>query len=164
MDLLQTMRQLDIGEEDMPGALEALAIQTYEKFHKSGDISAIDIAIEAAQLRLTVILDTSSPRIGHLNNFGVFLESRYERTGDMADLEEAIRMQTGGQKDDTNQGGVAVNMRYHWVTVFDRDTVAANSKFHWLEAKMDLTTFDSLRAVLQRQNRTLPAISIFQRA
>jgi hypothetical protein len=89
MDLLQTLRQLGIGEEDMPGALSVLARQAYEKFQKTGDVSDIHIAVEAAQLGLTVIPDTSSYLAGHLNNLGVFLEGRYERTGEVADLEEA---------------------------------------------------------------------------
>ncbi|CAM1508780.1 Fc.00g056280.m01.CDS01 [Cosmosporella sp. VM-42] len=90
MDLQQTLRQLGINEEEMPGVLSALAIQAYERFRETGDISAINSAVEAAQLGLTVNPDTSSHLTGDLNNLGVFLESRYERTGEMADLEEAI--------------------------------------------------------------------------
>ncbi|RKK88953.1 hypothetical protein BFJ71_g12653 [Fusarium oxysporum] len=95
MDLLQTLRQLGIGEEDMPGVLSALAVQAYEKFQKTGDASDLHFAVEAAQLGLTVIPDTSShlnDLTGHLNNLGVFLESRYNRTGEIADLEEVIRI------------------------------------------------------------------------
>ncbi|CAM1503427.1 Fc.00g082030.m01.CDS01 [Cosmosporella sp. VM-42] len=92
MDLQQTLRQPGIDEEDMPGALSALAIQAYEEFQKTGDVSDIHFAVEVAQLGLTVNPDTSSHLTSHLNNLGVFLESRYERTGEMADLEEAIRI------------------------------------------------------------------------
>ncbi|RKK88945.1 hypothetical protein BFJ71_g12645 [Fusarium oxysporum] len=90
MDLQKTLRQLGIDEEGMPGALSTLAIQAYEKFQKTGDVSEIHFAVKAAQLGLTVIPDTSSHLTDHLNNLGVFLGCRYERTGEMADLEEAI--------------------------------------------------------------------------
>ncbi|KAH7191136.1 CHAT domain-containing protein [Fusarium oxysporum] len=98
MDLLRTLRQLGIDDENMSRALSALAIQAYEKFQKTADVSHIDLAVEAAHLGLTVIPDTSCHltedhpnRAAWLNNLGNKLERRYERTGEMADLEEAIR-------------------------------------------------------------------------
>ncbi|KAH6883559.1 CHAT domain-containing protein [Thelonectria olida] len=90
MDLQQTFQQLGIDVEDMPSVLSGLAIEAYEKFQETGDVSDIHLAVEAAQLDLMIIPDTSPHLTSCLNNLGVFLESRYEQTGEMTDLEEAI--------------------------------------------------------------------------
>jgi tetratricopeptide (TPR) repeat protein len=39
-----------------------------------------------------VLPDTSAHITSHLNNLGIFLGERYERTGELADLEKAIRI------------------------------------------------------------------------
>jgi tetratricopeptide (TPR) repeat protein len=68
------------------------AITMYEEFTRNGIKEQIDTAISFAQISLRY--EHNNPEITNslLNNLGVFLESRYERVGDMADLEEAIQV------------------------------------------------------------------------
>ncbi|WKT54200.1 Tetratricopeptide-like helical domain superfamily [Fusarium oxysporum f. sp. vasinfectum] len=90
MDPMGTFQQPGIDKKDMPNLLMFFAVEAYNKFQTTGDVSDIHLAVTVAQLALMNIEGTSSHIISHLNNLGVFLEKRYERIGETADLDEAI--------------------------------------------------------------------------
>jgi tetratricopeptide (TPR) repeat protein len=69
-----------------------VATTMYKEFTQSGIKEQIDIAIGFAQISLRYEHNKSEITNGLLGNLGVFLGSRYKRTGDMADLEEAIQV------------------------------------------------------------------------
>ena len=69
-----------------------VAIKMYEEFTQNETEEQIDTAISFAQMSL--LYEHNKPEITNslLSNLGIFLESRYERTRDMADLEKAIQV------------------------------------------------------------------------
>jgi hypothetical protein len=65
--------------EDIPGLLLAMTVVAYKRHVQSGSTEAIDMeSIDNPSL------------IGQLNNLGIFLGSRYKRTREVKDLDEAI--------------------------------------------------------------------------
>ncbi len=70
----------------MPGFLLARAIEAYRRFRTTADTSDIDLAVKSARLGLIILPDDFPDKADYLHNLGVFIMSRYERTGDMADL------------------------------------------------------------------------------
>ncbi|CAF9931585.1 MAG: hypothetical protein GOMPHAMPRED_005962 [Gomphillus americanus] len=82
------------GLEDVPPYATALYIAKigYQNFLQNGAKDQIDAAIKFARISLRYDHRTSASTGSLQNNLGVFLEARFERTGDMADLEEAIQI------------------------------------------------------------------------
>ncbi|KAL2192307.1 CHAT domain-containing protein [Corynascus similis CBS 632.67] len=69
-----------------------LADRAYEEYIKSGDKNAIDMAVVFARTSIRLEQDGASSIVEKLNCLGIMLESRYRQTGEMADMEEAIRV------------------------------------------------------------------------
>src|SRR6266480_680171 len=102
-DRMEDQREVDALLEHLAEKLEMkdvepheiasmIAITMYEEFNRNGIKEQIDTAISFAQMSLRY--EHNKPEItnGLLSNLGVFLESRYERMGDIADLKEAIQV------------------------------------------------------------------------
>ncbi|KFZ23764.1 hypothetical protein V502_01755 [Pseudogymnoascus sp. VKM F-4520 (FW-2644)] len=83
---------LELKDTEPHQIASLFAITMYEKFTRSGIKQQIDTAISFAQMSLHYEHNEPEVTNGLLSNLGVFLESRYERTGDIADLEEAIQV------------------------------------------------------------------------
>ncbi|KAH6874579.1 CHAT domain-containing protein [Thelonectria olida] len=90
MDLQQTFQQLGIDEEDMPSVLSGLAIEAYEKFQETGDVADIHLAVTAAQLAVSLMPDDHPDQAGCLNNLGIKLGLRYERTEAISIARQAV--------------------------------------------------------------------------
>jgi hypothetical protein len=75
---------------------------------------------------------------GHLNNYGVMLEKRYERTGDIADLKAAIQVAQQAvdcmPKDYLNQADCWTNLRNKLEKRYERTGEIAD-----LEAAIQVT-------------------------
>jgi hypothetical protein len=69
-----------------------VTMQMHKEFTQNRIKEQINIAIRFA--RISLYYKYNKPKItnGLLSNLGSFLKSRYERVGDMADLEEAIQV------------------------------------------------------------------------
>ena len=82
------------GLGDVPPYATALYIAKigYNNFLQNGAKDQIDAAVKFGRISLRYDHRTSQSTGSLQNNLGVFLEARYERTGDMADLEEAIQV------------------------------------------------------------------------
>ncbi|KAH7150709.1 hypothetical protein DER46DRAFT_638595 [Fusarium sp. MPI-SDFR-AT-0072] len=78
----------DIGREDIPHLFSKLAIDAYERYMQTGRRDDISKAIDSAKQGIDLADDNLAT---WLNNLGVLLASRYERTEGMRDLEEAIQ-------------------------------------------------------------------------
>ena len=91
--LVHLAEELEMMRDEEPYEIASMvAIMMYEKFIRYGIKEQIDMAISFAQISLRY--EHNRPEITNrlLGNLGTFLGSRYERTGDMADLEEAIQI------------------------------------------------------------------------
>jgi len=76
--------------EDIPGLLLAMAVVAYKRHVQSGSTEAIDTAIGFAKHGIHRTENDNPSLIGQLNNLGIFLGSRYKRTREVKDLDEAI--------------------------------------------------------------------------
>src|SRR5271163_1470115 len=68
-----------------------MARQAYEEYTGTGKLDSINKAVSMAGYSVKATPEESDSLPGRLNNYGVMLETRYKRTGDMADLEAAIQ-------------------------------------------------------------------------
>jgi len=69
----------------------AMAEKAYEEHTRTGELDSINIAVVAAARSVKITSEESDLLPGRLNIYGIMLDKRYERTGDMADLEAAIQ-------------------------------------------------------------------------
>ncbi|KAK8144211.1 hypothetical protein G3M48_006156 [Beauveria asiatica] len=90
MDIEQFATQHNIDKKDIPNLLAALAVNAYTEYQKSRGTDAINAAVELARRGISRIDGSNASFLSWQNNLGVFLESRFKQTGEMADLEEAI--------------------------------------------------------------------------
>jgi hypothetical protein len=90
MDIQQIAEQLGVSEGDVPEFFAALAIESYKKYQKSGSRRDISETVRLGQLSVLTSPEGDVSLPSRLNNLGCFLESQYERTGETADLEQAI--------------------------------------------------------------------------
>src|SRR5580700_7246426 len=90
--LAHLVKELEIRDDEPYEIASMVAIMMYEEFIQNGIKEQIDMAISFAQISLRY--EHNNPEITNslLSNLGVFLGSRYKRTGDMTDLEEAIQV------------------------------------------------------------------------
>jgi hypothetical protein len=68
-----------------------MAVQAYEEHTRTGKLDSINMAVSIAAYSVKSTPEGSNLLPGCLNNYGLMLETRYKRTGDMADLEAAIQ-------------------------------------------------------------------------
>jgi hypothetical protein len=83
---------LELTDQNISELASDFAILDCEEYKNTGDIKAINDAIENAELAVQMTPEGHSNLASRLNNLGVMLGSRYERTGKMQDLEETIRV------------------------------------------------------------------------
>jgi hypothetical protein len=89
--LRKLAEELGVESEKLDDMAMTVAISMYEEFRKTGDEGYINAAVHFARLTLCYPCNEPASRTARLNNLGVMLESRYERMGEMSDLEEAIK-------------------------------------------------------------------------
>lgn len=70
----------------IPDPLAALAIHAYKEYKSTGSRDAVEMAVKFGKESVRKV-QKEDKFAGCLNNLGVMLESGYERTGEMADLE-----------------------------------------------------------------------------
>ena len=88
--LAHLAEKLEIKDVEPHEIASMFAITMYEEFTRSRIKEQIDAAISFAQMSLCY--EHTEITNSLLSNLGVFLESRYERVGDMVDLEKAIQV------------------------------------------------------------------------
>ena len=90
--LAHLAKELEIGDDEPYEIASTVASMMYEEFKRNGIKEQIDMAISFAQISLRY--EHHKPEITNrlLSNLGALLGSRYERTRDMTDLEEAIQI------------------------------------------------------------------------
>src|SRR5437667_8945396 len=88
--ILQLIQQLQVDGIE-PEELSYMAIEAYEEYTRKEQLVSINHAVKMAEYVVQSISEKSSSLPDRLGNFAVMLGARYERTGEMADLEEAIR-------------------------------------------------------------------------
>ncbi|KAK7574550.1 hypothetical protein V3481_016530 [Fusarium oxysporum f. sp. vasinfectum] len=92
MDSKYVIQQLEIDGADTPAFLTDRMRKAFSDYKRTGNRSDIELAVISAQKVLGITEENDPQRARTLHNLGVMLESRYERTGAMGDLEEAIGM------------------------------------------------------------------------
>jgi hypothetical protein len=82
--LYQLVERLGVEEKEVGEMLSYVAVRAYENYRSTGTKAEINDAVESAKLAVQVTPDGHPFLAGRLNNLGVMLESRYERTGEIA--------------------------------------------------------------------------------
>jgi len=90
--LAHLAKELEIGDDEPYEIASTVASMMYEEFKRNGIKEQIDMAISFAQISLRY--EHHKPEITNrlLSNLGALLGSRYERTREIIDLEEAIQV------------------------------------------------------------------------
>ena len=89
-DIYQLLQQLQDEGIEPAEWFDDLAVEAYEEFTKRGGLDLIDCAVTMSAFAVQMAPEDSGEYVGLLNNHGAMLGTRYERTGDMVDLEAAI--------------------------------------------------------------------------
>ncbi|THU79158.1 TPR-like protein [Dendrothele bispora CBS 962.96] len=80
----------DIETEAKVNELRSSAIQLMELFQQSGDWTAIDNTVQLMEEVIKLTPDGHADKAGRLNNLGTAFQSRFERLGELKDIENAI--------------------------------------------------------------------------
>ena len=86
----ELIKYLGIDRVEYGAAVSAMAMSAYESHMKKGDFASIDKAVKLTRLSLYCTSEGHESETARLNNLGLMLESRYEWTRGIADLEAAI--------------------------------------------------------------------------
>ncbi|THU75989.1 hypothetical protein K435DRAFT_705932, partial [Dendrothele bispora CBS 962.96] len=70
--------------------LHSSALQLIEYFEWSGDVIAIENAVQLMEEVIMRTPDSHANKAGRLNNLGNAFQSRFERLGELGDIENAI--------------------------------------------------------------------------
>lgn len=89
IDIQPLLHQLWFNDGDVPETLADFAIRSYAEYEKSGRREHINIVVDFVREGIRLGRESGLLRLHWLNNPGVMLGSRYERAGEMTDLEEA---------------------------------------------------------------------------
>jgi hypothetical protein len=72
--------------------LSTLAVEAYEQYEKTHELQPINNAVQFARGAMAKTSSDDPGLAERQNELGTMLESRYERTGALSDLEEAIEI------------------------------------------------------------------------
>jgi len=70
--------------------LDCLGLALQQRFHRQGDITDIERAIQLYENAVSLMDDANPDKSGPLSNFGNALETRFEQLGNLKDIEKAI--------------------------------------------------------------------------
>lgn len=143
MDIQPRLQRLGIDDEDSPQHCERLAIQAYEEYVNSGSKAALDNAVKFGKKSIRVAHDGDNPPHHRLNNLSAMLLCRYERTGDVTDLEDAI-----------NIAGQAIDSRPHATSSLSNLSRMFECRYWRFGDKADLE--EAVRLARQAVNLTPP--------
>ncbi|KAH7110232.1 hypothetical protein EDB81DRAFT_832128 [Dactylonectria macrodidyma] len=94
MDIQQLIELIEqLGDDEyVPQLCEDVAIEKYEQYEESGSKGDIDIAVAIAKQSILRTRYDDKSIACRLINLSTMLGTRYKRTGETADLEEAIQI------------------------------------------------------------------------
>ena len=87
---LQELMLSQLPESERGVLLDAIGMESLERFKRKGSIDDLDRAITMEEKAVESTPVDHPDRAGYLNNLGIALQSRFERTGSMDDLHRAI--------------------------------------------------------------------------
>ena len=92
----------------MADRLAGTAVAFFQRYHETGRQEDIDIAIMILREAMEMTPENQPARVDMLSNLGAMLATRYEKIGDVGDLEEAIQLTRQGLSATSNTSATSL--------------------------------------------------------